>query len=205
MKEAIKAICFDLDGVYFTSKGKKGFHDRLISDFGLSDEVVSSLLYKSEIMSKLVRGQISSEEFCMEFFNVTGINFSPSELAEYWTRDYMVDQDVRLIVLKAKKLGYKTCVCTNNNEIRLGFLKTKYKLDEEFDVIISSHEVGFCKPTKEIFQELLSSLKIKGEELVYSDDNPDRLKGVGELGIKTFAFNNFEQFLMELRKFDINL
>jgi glucose-1-phosphatase len=205
MEKKIKVICFDLDGVYFTNAGKKGFHNRLISDFKLSEEVVSSLLYKSEVMSKFVRGQIFPEEFCLKFYEVTGVSFTIEQLSEYWTRDYTVDEKVRLTVLKAKELGYKTCVCTNNNEIRLGFLKIKYELEKDFDVIVSSHEVGECKPAKRIFEELLKKLKAEGEELVYADDNPDRLQGARELGIKTFVFENFEQFLNELNKLGINL
>jgi epoxide hydrolase-like predicted phosphatase len=205
MEKSIKAICFDLDGVYFTNTGKKGFHNRLVSDFGLSEEVVSQFLYKSETMSKFVRGQISPEEFCLKFQEITGTSFTVEQLAEYWTKDYQIDEKVRQVVLKARELGYKTCVCTNNNQIRLSFLRAKYNLNENFDVLVSSHEVGFCKPTKEIYEELLKRLNITGEDLVYSDDNADRLQGANELGINTFVFENFEQFLSELNKLGINL
>jgi HAD superfamily hydrolase (TIGR01509 family) len=123
----IKAICFDLDGVYFTPQGKKSFHLALSEEFGADSE--------------------------------------------------KVDEDVQKAVQSAKKQGYITCVCTNNNAARLPILKSRFNLDSEFDIIVSSHEVGFTKPSKEIFQSLLAKIDVQPNELVYSDDNPDRLQG----------------------------
>jgi putative hydrolase of the HAD superfamily len=130
---------------------------------------------------------------------------SDDELAKRWVRDYEVDQKVLEAVKEAKRQGYKTCVCTNNNPIRLPLLVEEYKLNELFDSVISSHEVGFTKPDPKIFEALLQSLGIKGEELIYSDDNPDRLKGAMDLGINTFQFHDFEQFVSELKKLGVDL
>ncbi|MDB4984694.1 MAG: hypothetical protein JWM20_873 [Patescibacteria group bacterium] len=201
----IKAICFDLDGVYFTSKGKNSFHEALISEYGISKEVVDNFMYRGPEMAELVRGQISNEDFWNKLREATGITASDQELSERWVRDYEVNQDVRNAVLKAKELGYKTCVCTNNNAIRLPILSKRFNLNNDFDVIVSSHEVGHTKPNKEIFEALISRLNVEPEELVYSDDNPDRLQGATDLGIRTFVYESFEQFLTDLKSFGVEL
>jgi len=203
--DTIKAICFDLDGVYFTPRGKNSFHQALIHEYGISKEIVDNLMYKSAEMSLLVRGQITPEEFWNKVREITGITASDKELTERWVRDYEVDENVRKAVHTAKEKGYKTCVCTNNNAIRLPLLIEKYNLQNEFDSIISSHEVGTTKPNKEIFEALLKSVGVKANELVYSDDNPERLKGATDLGIKTFVYENFVQFLTELNKLGVVL
>jgi len=107
--------------------------------------------------------------------------------------------------LKAKVLGYKTCVCTNNNAIRLTRLVEQYALHNDFDVIVSSHEVGHTKPQREIFEALLARLQVEPSELVYSDDNPGRLAGATELGIQTFVFEDFAYFLEKLKELGIDL
>ena len=201
----IKAICFDLDGVYFTSKGKNSFHQGLINEYGVSKETVDDLMYKSSIMSKLVRGQITNEEFWNEARKITGITASDQELTNRWVRDYEVDQNVRDVVIKVKELGYKTCVCSNNNGIRLPLLIETFNLRNEFDVIVSSHEVGQTKPHKEIFEALLNQLNVQPQELVYSDDNPDRLAGAIELGIQTFVFENFNKFIGKLKELGVDV
>ncbi len=205
MPNLIKAICFDLDGVYFTPKVKNSFHQALINEYSVAKEIVDQLMYKSPEMAQLVRGQISPEDFWNKVRSITGITVSDEELSTRWVRDYEIDEKVRSVVLKVKELGYKTCVCTNNNEIRLPLLMEKFNLKNDFDCIVSSHEVGQTKPHKEIYQALLSQMNIKPEELVYSDDNPERLAGAKELGINTFVFENFEQFVGELKKLGVQV
>jgi putative hydrolase of the HAD superfamily len=151
-------------------------------------------------MARLVRGKIAYPEFWNALRAKTGITASDDELAARWIRDYEEDFRVKETVEKARAKGYKTCVCTNNNGIRLPALIKKYGLNDIFDCIVSSHEVGHTKPEREIFEALLNGLGVKPEELVYSDDNPDRLKGAQELGIEAFVFHDFGQFLKELEK-----
>ena len=203
MNNKIKAICFDLDGVYFTSRGKNSFRQALIEEYGIPKETADHLLSKSPEMAQLVRGQLSPKDFWNKVRSITGIIASDEELTLRWVRDYEVDERVRNAVLKAKEGGYKTCVCTNNNGIRLPLLVERFNLAKVFDYIVSSHEVGFTKPSKEIFQVLLNQTSILPSELVYSDDNSERLAGARELGIHTFVFENFEQFLGELSKLGI--
>ncbi len=196
----IKAICFDLDGVYFTPKGKNSFHHALINEYKIPKVIVDDLMYRGPEMAQLVRGQIFPKDFWNRVREITGITARDEELTSRWIRDYEVDPNVRNAVIKAREAGYKTCVCTNNNAIRLPLLVEKFKLAEDFDCIVSSHEVGFTKPHREIFEALLSRMNIQPSELIYSDDNPERLAGATELGIQTFVFENFEQFLRELSK-----
>lgn len=204
MKNKIKAICFDLDGVYFTPKGKNSFHQALVTEYGASKEVVDELMYRSPEMAKLVRGQISPEVFWNRVREISGITASDHELTERWVRDYEVSPEVREVILGAKKNGYKTCVCTNNNGIRLPILMKRFNLQGDFDVIVSSHEIGYTKPSKEIFGKLLEKLAVKPQELIYSDDNPNRLSGASELGIVTFVFENFNQFAARLKEYGVN-
>jgi putative hydrolase of the HAD superfamily len=156
-------------------------------------------------MAQLVRGQIPPSDFWNRVREITGIKVSDEELTARWVKDYEIDKDVLEAVKNAKLQGYKTCVCTNNNAIRLPILVEQYKLGDLFDVIVSSHQIGFTKPDRKIFEELLTRLDVKGEELVYSDDNPERLQGAKELGINTFQYYNFEQFLLGVKKLGVSL
>ena len=61
------------------------------------------------------------------------------------------------------------------------------------------------KPEKGIFKELLKRAGIKPKEMIYSDDNKDKLQGALSLGVNTFVYRNFEQFKNELLKLGVNL
>ena len=202
---SIKAICFDLDGVYFTPQGKQSFHRALSEEFGADPGKVDEIMYRSNAMRDLVTGRIEPHEFWEYLRNETNITADDDVLLARWVRDYKVDENVQKAVRSAKRQGYITCVCTNNNSARLPILKSEFKLNEEFNVIVSSHEIGFTKPSKEIFQSLLEEVAVQPNELVYSDDNSDRLQGAKDLGITVFVYENFQQFLNQLKEFGVNL
>jgi len=202
---SIKAICFDLDGVYFTPEGKQSFHRALSEDFGADPAVVDEIMYRSDAMSDLVTGKIEPHDLWEYVRNETKITVSDEELVARWIRDYEIDRNVQKTVRSAKEQGFITCVCTNNNAARLPALETKFGFYSDFDAVVSSHEVGHTKPSKEIFEVLLEKTGVQASELVYSDDNPERLQGAKDLGINVFVYKNFDQFLEELSHLGINL
>jgi putative hydrolase of the HAD superfamily len=201
----IKAICFDLDGVYFTPQGKQSFHLALSEEFGADPAIVDEIMYRSAQMRQLVTGKMVSTQFWDYLREQTDITASDEELTARWIRDYEIDLNVQKAVRSAKAQGFIACVCTNNNEARLPALEAKFGFYSDFDAIVSSHEVGHTKPSKEIFEALLEKTGVQASELVYSDDNPDRLQGAKDLGIKVFEYKNFTQFLSELEDLGIIL
>jgi hypothetical protein len=58
----IKAICFDLDGVYFTGDGKKAFH-KVLTELTGDEEKVIYVLYKCPEMLQFVTGKLPENEF----------------------------------------------------------------------------------------------------------------------------------------------
>jgi putative hydrolase of the HAD superfamily len=201
----IKAICFDLDGVYFTPQGKQSFHRALSEEFEADPAVVDEIMYRSKAMKELVTGKITPTEFWEHLRAQTNIKATDEELTSRWIRDYEIDSDVQKAVRSAKEQGFITCVCTNNNTARLPALEAKFGFYKDFDVVVSSHEIGHTKPSKEIFEALLEKTGVRPDELVYSDDNPDRLQGAKDLGITVFVYKSFDQFLSELRQLGISL
>jgi HAD superfamily hydrolase (TIGR01509 family) len=199
----IKAICFDLDGVYFTQKGKEEFNKWLAS-FGLSEEQIQQFHWSDE-MKKLVRGAISNSDFCDFVRKIIGSDISDDEIALSWVRGYEVSDEVRDSVLSAKRQGFITCVCTNNNAIRVDALQEKFNFKNDFDCFASSHEVGDVKPSRVIFERLIDRSGVIPSEIIYADDNADRLEGARELGIETFVFHDFDQFITQLKSRGIDL
>jgi len=89
----IKAICFDLDGVYFTPQGKQSFHRALSEEFGANSEKVDEIMHRSDAMRDLVTGKIEPHEFWEYLRNMTDITTSAEEL-EAEVSKLMQDDDV---------------------------------------------------------------------------------------------------------------
>jgi len=201
----IKAICFDLDGVYFSPEGKQSFHRALSEEFGAEPARVDEIMYRSEEMRDFVTGKIEPYVLWEYIRQETSIKVTDEEFVTRWIKDYQIDADVQKAVQSAKEQGFITCICTNNNAARLPALEVKFGFYSDFDVVVSSHEVGHTKPSKEIFEVLLEKTGVQANELVYSDDNSERLQGAKDLGINVFVYENFEQFLQELSRLGIRL
>jgi HAD superfamily hydrolase (TIGR01549 family) len=62
----------------------------------------------------------------------------------------------------------------------------KLNLCEHFNAIVVSEEVGWRKPSPEIFKAALTRLQVRAEEVVYVGDSPiEDVKGAKEAGLTT--------------------
>jgi putative hydrolase of the HAD superfamily len=62
----------------------------------------------------------------------------------------------------------------------------KLRINQYFNTVLVSHENGWRKPHKQIFQDALTKLNVKAEETVFIGDSPlEDIKGAIAAGIKT--------------------
>ena len=102
--------------------------------------------------------------------------------------------DMRGLVYRVKKLGYKTALLSNswgNEYPREGW-------DEMFDVIVISGEVGMRKPERRIFQYTLDKLEIPGSNSVFVDDVKMNIDAGVEVGLIGIHHETYEKTRSEL-------
>ena len=58
-----------------------------------------------------------------------------------------------------------------------------------FDGLVFSGPLGIIKPSREIFQHLLDTYGLKGEETVFIDDNEKNIAGAKNAGIHAYLFD----------------
>ena len=127
----IKAICFDLDGVYFKSSGFQLFKDSLIELGAKIDDI--NLYLHGDPMNAFKRGEVSEGDYWASSIKALGIDITISQVKEMLVKNYAVDPEVQSIVLKAREAGYKTCVCSNNFVTRIRGLNDKFSFLDNFD------------------------------------------------------------------------
>ena len=199
----IKAVCFDLDGVFFTKEGMASFK-RKITELGVPDEERDFVLF-GEPMLAFKRDELTEGEYWDLAISRWGIGKTQEELVELLGAGYEVDPEVRGVVEAARESGYKTCICSNNFRSRIRVLQERFDFLRYFDVAVFSYEVGVTKPDKRIFEELVRQAAVQPEELVYSDDSEEKLQGALELGINAFVYEDFGQFKERLVSLGVNL
>jgi putative hydrolase of the HAD superfamily len=59
------------------------------------------------------------------------------------------------------------------------------KLDDLFETVFLSYEMGLMKPDPKIYQQVLEQAGLKAEETLFLDDNRDNIESASKLGIDT--------------------
>ena len=87
----------------------------------------------------------------------------------------------------------KTCatgIITDNKWDRIDHLRSFARLEEVFDPIVVSAEVGYDKRTPYIFEHALALLVIEPEESIFIDNTATNLVTADALGMNTIYFDH---------------
>ncbi|WKZ25282.1 MAG: HAD-IA family hydrolase [bacterium] len=106
-------------------------------------------------------------------------------------------------ILPNLKRKYKILALTNIFKEGYEFKREKYGLDNFFEMIIASCEVGVSKPNQDIFQILLDRSKIIPEESLFVDDREKNTVQASKMGFNTLLYDNFTNFKEKLIDFGI--
>lgn len=200
----IRAITFDLDGVYFIN-GKSNFVANL-GKFGVSENEAKRVFLQSDEMNKMYKeGKMTDDEFWSWALKEWKLNLTVLEIIKLLIDGYEVDEKVVEVVKKVKANGYKTLICSNNFPARINGLQNRFGFLENFDAWALSYEIGSAKPSVKIFEELVKKSGVKPEEIIYADDNEDALTGAKEIGIQAFLFEGFDKFLEKFQELGVDL
>jgi putative hydrolase of the HAD superfamily len=200
----IKAITFDLDGVYFVN-GKSNFISNLVK-LGVPESEAKRVFLQSDEMNVLYKtGKMTDDEFWTWANNEWGLNKTPRELMDLLISGYEVDQNVVKTVKKVRVNGYKTLICTNNFPARINGLQERFKFLDDFDGKSISYEVGSSKPDSKIYQKLIEVSGVNTNEIVYADDNNDNISEAQKLGINAFFYEGFGKFLEKLKQLGVDV
>ncbi len=184
-----KAIICDLNGVLILDK----------PDYVSSppEKIISKRLGLS-LDDEKEKGEIKDE------FNWTENKFS-SFVNNSWP-GAIPNLELIDIVKNLKRKGYKTAIVANTSGVVIRKVIQNYfgeNIENLFDEIIMSSEVGIYKPDKKIFQLVLDKLAVKPSESIMIDDRDDYLVGARDLGMSAVLFINNEKLNKDLRRFGI--
>jgi epoxide hydrolase-like predicted phosphatase len=199
----IKAVVFDLDGVYFV-KGKENFIRNLVS-LGVTEAEAKRVFYTSDEMKQYKRGELTDEQFWLWAITEWKLSMSVERIIKLLIDGYKENKPVIQAVKKVRALGIKTLVCSNNFPARIQGLQKRFRFLDNFDVAVMAYEVGALKPDKKILEELIARAQVKPEEIFFADDREDTIKNAQDLGIQAFHYTTFDNFLADLQKLEVSV
>jgi epoxide hydrolase-like predicted phosphatase len=200
----IKGVIFDLGGVVVDWSNSITY--RYIEDkYRIPAEDFKRLAELG--MPDVQRGIISEEKWMRMVFKHFGD--PPNDLVNIWERTFTAakfNEQVLELVKGLKLGGYKVAALSNIEPSRARWLR-QHRIDDYFDIVIFSCEVGLRKPDLPdspgdggIYELILNRMKLTPSECLFIDDNSNCLMAAEKLGIKTILFENIVQLKNELLK-----
>jgi putative hydrolase of the HAD superfamily len=149
------------------------------------------------LMHAADRGIMSQDEALAGMSDILGT--TKAELAERLALGEEPNREL-LDFIKSLRPKYKVALMSNiASRERIAERLKSHSLDEWFDEVVVSGEVGFVKPEPEIYEITLSKLGVKAGETVFTDDI-EYFCAVGEeLGLHAVQFENTKQFIHDFR------
>jgi len=193
----IKAIIFDLGGVVFSSDGGTyEARERLAGEIGVDAKKLHDIWFRRR--EDLIKGKGLEDDYINEIVSL-GINLTAEELKNKIRSYNDVDQKILDFV---KELSKKYKVAVLNNEVKEWniYRINTFNIKDYFEIIVSSCDVGYAKPEREIYEIVLERLGVKAEEAIFIDDRMGNISGAEKLGIKSILFEDREQMIEDLEK-----
>ena len=187
MERRFDAVLFDFSGVLVTSAfglmaalGEAGGHSR--------EEVLDLLLgpYDRDTdhpWHRVERGELPMAEYGAWLMGEAAARGITLDMAGGLLGGMVVQEAVVDAVRRLRADGYKTALVTNNALELRDRWRSLVPLDELFDVVVDSCEVGVRKPDPRIYALALERLGVEPGRAVFLDDHPGNVAGAEAAGL----------------------
>ena len=192
MRRAVDAVLFDFGGVFTDSPFDAV--DSLGAELGTRPGQLREIMFgpydrdTDHPWHRLERGEIplvEARERIVELGAREGVEFDPFDVLRRMTggagaREYVVE-----CVAQLRRDDYRTAIVTNNVvEFREAWTRL-VPVDELFDVVVDSSEVGLRKPGRAIYDLALAQLGgVPHGRAVFLDDYPANVEAAVSLGMR---------------------
>ena len=194
---SIRAVFFDLGGVIVRTEYQSP-RQQLADRLGMEYDDLDRIVFNSETGQQASIGAITAlqhwesvmKRLKRPYEEMTSIR------DEFFAGD-IIDREI-LNFLRGLHGTYKTGLISNAWSDLREYL-VREKMDDAFDYIIISAEVGVAKPEAKIFKIALEQAEVSPNEAVFVDDFYANIEGCEKVGMKGIHFQDAESTLAQLK------
>ncbi|MBN2411783.1 HAD family phosphatase [candidate division KSB1 bacterium] len=196
-----KLILFDLGGVLVEFTGI----DPLIalSRNTLTKDTARRFWLESPWVNKLETGRCSTEEFAAGIITELKLSLTIDEFIREFVSWEKGPYPGALELLDSLNSYFKLACLTNNNEIHWRTLNDICQIQKKFFRCYVSYIMGMMKPDKIVFEYVLNDMKLKGEQVLFFDDNPENVNAARSLNIDAYCVKGVSDVIKVLKEKNI--
>jgi putative hydrolase of the HAD superfamily len=201
--KGVEAIVFDLGGVIIDLD-----FQRSVDQFALlsnkTPQEIRAGLFDSGLLHRYEKGEYTNEAFLQQVKDVFALSCSFAEIEQAFLALLLKIPPARIELIRNLSKDYRLFVLSNTSAIHYKEVNAILHqntgvphLNELFEKVFLSYELGLLKPSIEIYSAVLDAAKLKAEHTLFLDDNADNLIGASSVGIRT-ALVSPEQSILTL-------
>ncbi len=193
----IEAVFWDLGGVIVRTEDRTK-RERWEQRLGMEPRQLDRLIFGGEMGHKAALGEVHAQEV-WEWVRQE-LDLSQEE-GQQLTRDFWQgdDLDLELIgYIRGLRAQFQTGLISNAWLELRELLVRHWRIDDAFNDLVISAEVGLAKPDPAIYQLALDRLEVRADRAVFVDDFENNISAAAEIGMHAVLFRSRIQAIAEV-------
>lgn len=199
----IKNIVFDIGNVLLTWN-PGSVVSKIFSEHPNST-LLTQQLFKSEHWLELNRGKLTEVELIDLYHQLYQLDPKKLVILMEEVKKSLLPIENSFDLLTKLQTNYSLYALTDNVREIMIFLRKQYNFWDQFKGVVVSAEVGFLKPTPEIYRYLLEKFCLNANETLFIDDHLPNVEGARSAGLHSIQFIDVKQCLHEMKKLNIKI
>lgn len=190
MNNHVRAVLFDLGGVYYTEGFRNGLFT-IARKHGIEEQSFYETATEVIFVNGYVRGKSPERVFWDQLASVAHVDV-----------DLFPERNLILEAFKPMP-EMEALVALTGEQVPVGLLTDQcnwlYELDERdglfapFNEVITSYEEGYTKRDSEMFRITCQRMDVLPQEMIFFDDNMGNVNRARDFGIRAFLFEDAGQ------------
>lgn len=162
-------------------------------------ESVEARWNRSSAIRRLETGRCRIEDFAREAVAEMGLTVTPEAFLEeflYFPKDYLPDARETLQELSRR---HSLACFSNTNAYQWARLRDELGIEQYFEKIFLSYDLGVMKPDPAAFAKVIAGLGRPPDEIAFFDDNPANVSAGNACGMRAFPVDTAQGLRSALR------
>lgn len=137
----------------------------------------------------VITGRLTHAEFAVRLGAEVGVPAAGHAWA--YEVPFHADHEVLALADRARSSGVQVCLLTNGTDKVAGDLDL-LGITDRFDVVFNTHEIGWAKPSPQVYEHVLGRLDVPAEAVLFIDDAEKNVRGAAAVGIDAVHFTGVD-------------